>query len=1216
MLDNHPVPANNFLNPPEVDAYIEDLVNDKRAFKFLKLQDQALKHVQRKVSRCLGPLAEIWEELDGAQEGDKSGKSIQEVTELVEKTILMIGQVNTACLYERRLTWLAKLFKSVANAKTIIKDHNDEFDKEVKLFGADFYSVLDRKAKNRKRAREMAKEMRPAKRARPFQEGPSGGTSISSKPRGSTTWRANKPGQQKGDKPAFKTSKANKPFKARYVLPSKHRLKYLHDTRNDHFSRQKSKVRSLQSPYSDLSPGFCRIKSKSIPIRGQNCPFYNKLGENNFRPNDIVHSPWHETRFHKTTSPESTCSKSNNIYQGGKFSIRSRNQRNVDKTGSGDCRADSDRKRSIFEYFIHPSQKRWGDKTNFQFEKDERIHTVRTLQNGRVSSCKNNSEARGLHMQNRSQRCLFLCCNKPKSQEISKVQLEGEVGTIQKPPFWSGVRPSYLHKNNEAHNSNLAQNRGSNCDLSRRHVDYESDTGGPDKGQGFLDLDVASFGVGNKLEKVSNESNSDPRISRVSVGLEQHDSFPASSENKQPDQKMSERFTVKPNYNPRTGKFGWVLKCNSGGSNTCSSLHERTSNASNKMFNKISELSEYCRVAQSLQNRNSMVGPKTKRLEWETNSNYEPSFDSRNRCIKRGVGIPLPITKNKNRGALEQRGAKLTHKCSRNESSRNCNQILDQKQGKHSCTSKNGQCDCSHLSKQNGGHQILHSEFNHKGDMGILHVEKDHCYSRIPSRLSEQYSRLGEQECPGSKHKQLETESNNFQPNKQNTGTFQNRPICRPMECSGAPVHQLEERPTSSLSGCFSNNLGKGKESICFSSILHDSQVSIQTPEGGGRTSSGNSCVADSIILPLTVTDDNCKSNSVATTEKSVNVTRGGKSPNDPKWCPEISGMENFRKSQEMLGVSKQTSELLTAAWRQGTQSAYNSCWEHWARWCNQQQTDPFCAPVESVANFLSSLFQKGYEYRTINNYRSAISAFHVGVNGQKMGQISLIKQVMKGAFNSRPPLPRYNETWDVDKVLKHLEGIGENQNLSLKELTFKTLTLMALTSASRVSELQKLDIRFMNVHNDEIVFTITQLTKTRTANNKPLKINFPKLDRDKLDVYSCIIEYIKRTEQFRGEEHQFFISYTKPHKGVKPCTLAGWLKSMIGMAGIDTNVFKAHSTRGASTSKAFKFGLSIGQIMSRANWKSVGTFNRFYNKPVDTQNEFADKVLKIAANV
>ena len=75
---------------------LKTLSMTKRALKFLKLQDQALKHVQRKVSRCL--LAEIWEGLDGTQDGDKSIKSIQEVTELVEKTILMIGQVNTACI--------------------------------------------------------------------------------------------------------------------------------------------------------------------------------------------------------------------------------------------------------------------------------------------------------------------------------------------------------------------------------------------------------------------------------------------------------------------------------------------------------------------------------------------------------------------------------------------------------------------------------------------------------------------------------------------------------------------------------------------------------------------------------------------------------------------------------------------------------------------------------------------------------------------------------------------------------------------------------------------------------------------------------------------------------------------------------------------------------------------------------------------------------------
>ena len=62
-----------------------------------------------------------------------------------------------------------------------------------------------------------------------------------------------------------------------------------------------------------------------------------------------------------------------------------------------------------------------GVKTYLQFEKNERIHTARTLLNKRVSGCKNNSETRGLHVQNRPQRCLFLCPNKPKSQKISKV---------------------------------------------------------------------------------------------------------------------------------------------------------------------------------------------------------------------------------------------------------------------------------------------------------------------------------------------------------------------------------------------------------------------------------------------------------------------------------------------------------------------------------------------------------------------------------------------------------------------------------------------------------------------------------------------------------------------------------------------------------------------------------------------------------------------------
>jgi hypothetical protein len=81
---------------------------------------------------------------------------------------------------------------------------------------------------------------------------------------------------------------------------------------------------------------------------------------------------------------------------------------------------------------------------------------------------------------------------------------------------------------------------------------------------------------------------------------------------------------------------------------------------------------------------------------------------------------------------------------------------------------------------------------------------------------------------------------------------------------------------------------------------------------------------------------------------------------------------------------------------------------------------------------------------------------------------------------------------------------------------------------------MQKFDIRLMNVHSDEIIFTPVQLIKARKANNKALKVTFSKLNRERMDVYSCILEYMKRTEHLRGEEHQYFMRHTTAHKGFK----------------------------------------------------------------------------------
>uniref|UniRef100_A0A1X7UAY8 Tyr recombinase domain-containing protein n=1 Tax=Amphimedon queenslandica TaxID=400682 RepID=A0A1X7UAY8_AMPQE len=57
------------------------------------------------------------------------------------------------------------------------------------------------------------------------------------------------------------------------------------------------------------------------------------------------------------------------------------------------------------------------------------------------------------------------------------------------------------------------------------------------------------------------------------------------------------------------------------------------------------------------------------------------------------------------------------------------------------------------------------------------------------------------------------------------------------------------------------------------------------------------------------------------------------------------------------------------------------------------------------------------------------------------------------------PPLPRYSSTWDVNFVLTHLNSHRLDANLTLKQLTLRTVMLMALTRPSHSVDLSNLDL-------------------------------------------------------------------------------------------------------------------------------------------------------------
>lgn len=255
------------------------------------------------------------------------------------------------------------------------------------------------------------------------------------------------------------------------------------------------------------------------------------------------------------------------------------------------------------------------------------------------------------------------------------------------------------------------------------------------------------------------------------------------------------------------------------------------------------------------------------------------------------------------------------------------------------------------------------------------------------------------------------------------------------------------------------------------------------------------------------------------------------------------------------------------------------------------------------MANFLADLYDKGYQMRSINAYRSAIASAHDRVDGLSIGQHPTISRLMAGVANSRPPQPRYTSTWDVSKVLKHIEEKGDNENLSLKDLTLKTAMLLALTRPSRSADLHNLDITLSRSSPEGITFLPMKPAKQTKKGKVASEFFFPKFEENpRLCPVTTVHKYLMVTDPLRGQGDdkaaQLFIAYIKPHNPVTSSTIARWLKTLLQESGIDAT-FKAHSTRGASVSAAAMVGITTNDILQAADWSTDSVFRRFYYKPV-----------------
>lgn len=272
---------------------------------------------------------------------------------------------------------------------------------------------------------------------------------------------------------------------------------------------------------------------------------------------------------------------------------------------------------------------------------------------------------------------------------------------------------------------------------------------------------------------------------------------------------------------------------------------------------------------------------------------------------------------------------------------------------------------------------------------------------------------------------------------------------------------------------------------------------------------------------------------------------------------------------------------------------------------------NPYMANVSNVIEFLQCQFEnKAAAYGSLNNHRSALSL----ILPEDIGENLLLKRFIKGTFRKRPPKARYNTTWDPEVVLSFLVNVQED---TLKNISSKLATLLLLATGHRVQTISLIKISNIIKSKYGIQILIPDLIKTSNSHNKQPCLAIPFFNQNpKLCVASLLIKYIEMTKDIRKDDADFlFLTFKQPYKCASKDTISRWIKETLQRSGVDTSVFRPHSTRHASSSAALRQGISIENIRQAASWsENSSTFYKFYNRPVSSSSLYAQKILELGS--
>ena len=615
------------------------------------------------------------------------------------------------------------------------------------------------------------------------------------------------------------------------------------------------------------------------------------------------------------------------------------------------------------------------------------------------------------------------------------------------------------------------------------------------------------------------------------------------------------------------------------------------------------ELRDATPVVSGISRRDSMVAAAPFYVEWSNLAETSSAVSDSVRCLTDRVGGS--VRGSSDWWSLVSRGAEVPHQLLGVDSSNSSSPGLCQGSIRNIDSLTVRQSDSRGLCQSSRWHSVAAASETGEDTLAVGSSARHYAVCPAHSRGEQSSGRCGVQ--GDSRSPGLEAICGSFPEDQCCLGSPGSRSICHTPLHSTRSVLQLETGSSSGSNQCFSAGLG-ASEGVRQPSLVPDGESSETGESSTSSSDPGGPSLERSTVVSSSSGDAVGFSSVDPLVQRpfSDDLRVSGHEFSAP-----AGRMAYLREKFAGQNLSNTARDLLLASWRSKSNKTYDSHFKKWLRWCTSRGSDPISGPVSEVANFLAELHREGYQSSSLNVFRSAVSSVHEKVDGVEIGKHPTITRLLKGAFHERPPLPRYVSTWDVNIVLQYLKGLGPSSDLSLKQLTYKLVMLLALTRPSRSADLSSLSLARRRFSPEGVTFLPATLAK-QSRQGKPLvEFFFPSFSHDEgLCPVQTLRQYESVTFPLRlGVQQELFLAIVKPHKPVSSCTIARWLKCVLNDAGIDVNMFTAHSVRGASSSAAAMAGVTTNDILKAADWSTDSVFRRFYYRPVHSSS-FGDAVL------